>query len=120
MLALVAADIAVRLLPSPRTTGLLGTPSRQPAAPDPAGGAAQAIRVGRMVERAAAALPWHPVCLPQALATRWLLRRRGIACMSHLGVVSTQPFSTHAWVTVGGTVVQGGGVEVAADIAAFT
>src|SRR5947208_2523981 len=77
--ALTVATLAVRLLSSPRTTRLLG----RPAPPDierPRGRAGvEARRVGHAVERVARVLPWRPVCLPQALATRWMLRRRAIA-----------------------------------------
>ena len=116
--ALIVADLAVRLLPAPRTTKLLG--SAGPVTPLAAGGRSEeGRRVGRAVERVARALPWHPVCLPQAIATRWLLRRRRIACVSHLGVVDTHPFSTHAWVTVDGSTVVGGGVSTAGEVAQF-
>ncbi len=117
-LALVVADLAVRVLPAPRTTKLLGSPG-PPVVPAADSRNAEGRRVGRAVERVARALPWHPVCLPQAIATRWLLRRRGIPCVSHLGVVDTRPFSAHAWVTVDGSTVVGGGVSTAGEVARF-
>jgi hypothetical protein len=115
--ALTAASLAVRLLPEPRVTRLLGRP-------EPAGEALarerpgpEARLVGRAVDLVAARLPWRPVCLPQAIATRWLLRRRGIVCVAHLGVTATEPFVAHAWITVRGTVVQGGPVGHATELA---
>ena len=118
-LALTAAGIAIRVIPSRRMVWLLGeggSPHTH-AATGPAG--LDARRVGFAVERVAALLPWHPVCLPQAVATRWMLTRRGIPNEAHLGVVSTSPFSAHAWVTVDGSVVQGGSVAEPTPLASF-
>jgi hypothetical protein len=49
-----------------------------------------------------------------------MLRRRRIDCVSHLGVIQTQPVEAHAWVTVNGAVVQGGPVRHVAEVARFT
>lgn len=76
--------------------------------------------MGRAVERVARVLPWRPKCLPQAIATRWMLRRRGISSVGHLGVTDTQPMAAHAWVTVSGAVVQGGPVAHATEVAQFS
>jgi hypothetical protein len=105
-LALTVASLAARVL-SDRVIRLLGRPV--PAASAPAGGTAgeEAVRVGRAVERIAAVLPWHPVCLPQAIAARAMLRRRRIESLAHLGMRTDEPTEAHAWVTVGRTVVQG-------------
>lgn len=117
-LALTLASIAVRLTPRRRTSRLLGLPvalSRPdgPPAPD------EAIRVGRSVERVAAVLPWRPACLPQALAVRAMLRRRGVDCRCHLGMLDSVPRAAHAWVTVGGSVIQGGPVDRVIELACF-
>jgi Transglutaminase-like superfamily len=114
--SLAIASLAVRLVSRSRLTGLLGIPiepSHEPQGPPDA----DARRVARAITRVAAALPWHPTCLPQAIATRWMLRRRGIGCETHLGIVSTAPFSAHAWVSVRGVVVQGGPVPHITEIA---
>ena len=98
---------------------MLGTPgAAAPSHPGPPG--AEALLVGRAVARVAHHLPWHPTCLPQALATRAMLRRRGIPCVSHLGVIRTEPFEAHAWVTVNDRVVQGGPIGHATEVARFT
>ena len=114
--SLAAASFALNLARRPAASRLLGTPesglSDAVAVPEP-----RARLVASAVTWMAARLPWHPSCLPQAIATRWMLRRRGIACQAHLGVVSTDPFAAHAWVTVGGSVVQGGPVAGATEIA---
>ena len=114
--SLSAASLAVRRLDQRRIVRLLGVPvartERTVAPADP-----RARVVARAVARVARLLPWHPACLPQAIATRWLLHRRGIACDAHLGIVSTTPFAAHAWVSVGDVVVQGGPVAHVSEIA---
>ena len=116
---LTAGSVAKIVLPGRRLTRLLGQPAPpEPCEPGPFG--AEAAHVGYAVSRVARLLPWRPSCLPQALATRMMLRRRGLACVSHLGVFQTQPVKAHAWVTVNGRVVQGGPVRHIAEVARFT
>jgi len=67
--------------------------------------------IARCVDRVADRLPWRPACLPRALATRTMLRRRGIPCELHLGIMGTRPLAAHAWVTVGGLAIQRGGTR---------
>jgi hypothetical protein len=110
--ALTTAYIATRLLGPARLMRMLGSP--QPAVtaqPGVSGDWRPARRIARAVDRVADALPWRPVCLPRAVATRTLLRRRGIPCELHLGIAGTAPLAAHAWVTAGGRVVQGGPVR---------
>lgn len=116
--ALTRATLALRRVPEDQVASLLGTPS--PPTPDPpAGPGPEARRVGRAVIRAAGLLPWHPTCLPQALAAQRMLRRRGIAHEGHLGVTKAEPFEAHAWVTVRGTPVVGGPIHHATRLASF-
>jgi hypothetical protein len=73
---------------------------------------AEARRIGRAVERAARHLPMNVRCLPQAIAAKAMLGRRGIASTMHFGVQlsdggSNGRISAHAWVTVGETGVIG-------------
>jgi len=116
---LTIATVAIRVLPRRAPVRLLGRP--EPAAERAVVGSSdpRARRVGRAVERVAAVMPWRPSCLPQAIATRAMLRRRRIPCEGHLGVVSTSPLEAHAWVTVQGRVVQGGPIRNATEVAAF-
>ena len=117
---LTVASMRLRWRPQSETSGLLGNP-RPPAPPSaPAAGASsEAIRIGRAVERMAAVLPWHPVCLPRAVAVASMLRRRGIECHAHLGVTGDRPPEAHAWVTVGGVVVQGAPLDGVTELASF-
>lgn len=117
-ITLAGASLAVWVLPSSRLTRLLGRPS-PPSPPRSSTEAdeARGAQVGRAVERVAGMLPWRPVCLPQAIATRTMLRRRRIPCEGHLGVVGTAPFGAHAWVTVGDVVVQGASAGEVTEVA---
>jgi hypothetical protein len=115
---LVLSSVAVRVLGSARVTRLLGVPGLPGAAPV-ARPPAEAQRVGIVVTRVARMLPWRPTCLRQALAVRWMLRRRGIASECHLGVFTVAPFAAHAWVTVDGAVVVGGPVTRATRVSTF-
>jgi hypothetical protein len=67
----------------------------------------------------AAVLPWHPVCLPRAVAATSMLRRRRIECRAHLGVRGDKPPEAHAWVTVGGVIVQGAPIDGVTELASF-
>jgi hypothetical protein len=117
-LALTFASLAVRVSPRGRGHLLLGR--ARPAGDTPVGPEDErARRVGRAVERVARVLPWRPSCLRQAVATRAMLRLRGIECEGHLGIMSRAPLEAHAWVTVRGRVVQGGPVRDATEVAAF-
>ncbi|MCK6444613.1 lasso peptide biosynthesis B2 protein [Elstera cyanobacteriorum] len=55
------------------------------------------------VTAAARWLPWHPVCLPQALAAGMMMRRRGFSPLLGFGV-QRQPegLVAHAWLTLKG------------------
>lgn len=117
--ALCAASLAVKLLPSARTRRLLGVATSAVPAGVNRARVEEAKRVGRAVRRVADVLPWHPVCLPQALAARAMLRRRGIRPEVHLGVAGVSPLEAHAWVSVDGAVVLGGGVPVVGRLATF-
>ena len=78
-----------------------------------------AARVGRIVTRAARLLPWHPSCLRQSLATRWLLARRGIDSMMLLGVSDPSNMNAHAWITVHGHTVVGRQARTFTPVAAI-
>lgn len=103
-LALTWASLALKRSPSgPRLTRLLGEPSDASEEP-PARPSLEAYRVGWAVHRVAASA---------------MLRRRGLRCEIHLGVVSTAPFQAHAWVTVRGTPIVGGPAHHATRVATF-
>jgi hypothetical protein len=105
---LTRASIELRAFRGRRTIALLGVLQ----SPEPLDSAARehlrdAELVGRSVTRVASKLPWRPTCLPQALAAKRMLARRGIASELHLGVTSPTVGQAHAWVTVDGQPVVG-------------
>lgn len=86
-----------------------GTP---PSLPADARQRAMARRIGQAVQRVASRLPWPARCLPQAIAAKAMLQRRGIACVVHFGMrlsddAPGRRMEAHAWVTVGETGVIG-------------
>ena len=68
------------------------------------------LRIAFAVRAAAANLPWHPNCFPQAIAARALLKRHGFAPRIHLGVerIGDDALAGHAWLSCGDTIVLGG------------
>ena len=65
--------------------------------------------VGWAIFRAARHVPFKAVCLPQAMAARIMLRRRGVASVLHFGAAKGQdkPFDAHAWLDAAGVEVTG-------------
>lgn len=82
-----------------------------------------ARRVARAVTRASSLLPFPTLCLPQAMAARIMLRNRGHATLLHLSVqlgTGVDP-SAHAWLTLNGQAVIGGGAPAGqVEVARFT
>jgi hypothetical protein len=77
------------------------------------------VRVRWAIDAAARRTPWRSKCLEQAIAGKWMLRRRGIASTMYLGVVHN-PFEAHAWLRVGRMNVTGGSrVDRYAVVATF-
>lgn len=114
-MVLMAAALALKFLPfrrvvrwggfhasQPRPGKQSSLPARHPGSPG---------QVGHAVQRAARHLPLELVCLPQALAAQWMLRRRGIASTLHFGMAKSaageRPMEAHAWLTVAGLGVVG-------------
>lgn len=75
--------------------------------------------IGWAVTRAARYVPFRAVCLPQAIAAKAMLSRRGIASVMHFGVAKmAAELKAHAWLDAGrievtGYPVEAGYVEVA-------
>ncbi|MEO8078691.1 MAG: lasso peptide biosynthesis B2 protein [Acidobacteriota bacterium] len=116
---LALAGLALVVLPFRRIASHLGqtlTPAEAVArmAEVPSAGDAPAIvrDVAWAVRVAAAHLPFHALCLQQALAAKCMLRRRRITGALHLGVATRQgPEGTmraHAWLDAAGVEVTGG------------
>ena len=79
-------------------------------------------RVRRAVTIAARNVPWNAVCLPQAMAAKAMLARRGCGSAFHLGANfdAKGKLAAHAWLVCGGAVVVGAaGVDGIAPLARF-
>lgn len=66
-------------------------------------------RIGLAVNRAARNAPFTAVCLPQAMAARIMLTRRGIPSVLHFGAAKgrRKAVDAHAWLDAGGVEVSG-------------
>lgn len=109
LLALMAARLAMALLPFRRIAAWLGSTEAESAAEVPEAVVAHATQVGWAVRAIAPWVPWDSRCLAQALAGTWMLRRRGIETTLYLGVrkESGKDFSAHAWLRCGSRIVTG-------------
>jgi hypothetical protein len=87
----------------------------RPANPSPIAASdsdlACAVRVGQAVCSAARYTPWQSVCLPQAVAAQWMLKRRCIPATLYLGVAKDQErpqtLAAHAWLRCGDVIITG-------------
>lgn len=118
-LLLLLAKLLVKYVPMRRWRHRLST-VEEPGGP-PFEGRRLARKVARVVRRVARHVPFRAVCLPQAMAAQWMLRRRGISSRLFFGArrrlrPATAPpedrpasgMDFHAWLTVGDTCVLGG------------
>jgi hypothetical protein len=69
-----------------------------------------ACRVGWAVEAVARHSPIQFVCFPQAIAAKWMLRRRGLPSTLYLGakIKEKDKLDVHAWLRVGDRILTGG------------
>lgn len=112
---LLAARLALIFIPFPRLARRLGTfvPPTDPRTAQAHGGATPdqtrlAEAIGWAVTRAARYLPFKAVCLPQAMAARVMLKRRGIGSVMHFGAAKGEDkLDAHAWLDAGGVEVTG-------------
>ncbi|MDK9709538.1 MAG: lasso peptide biosynthesis B2 protein [Desulforhopalus sp.] len=67
--------------------------------------------IGKTVGSAANYTPWESLCLPQAVAALWMMKRRGIACTLCLGVAKHKSdpdkLTAHAWLCCDGVILTG-------------
>jgi len=78
-------------------------------APDSGSGdTATVLAVRQAVTVAARNVPWNAVCLPQAMAAKAMLARRGQGSALHLGTAMADGgLNAHAWLVAGGEIVVG-------------
>ena len=126
---LTCARLALAFVPFPHLARRLGTfvspvdsralDARSPA---PESHRRLAEQVGWAVTRAARYVPFKAVCLPQAMAARIMLGRRGVRSVMHFGATKRgpAPFDAHAWLDAAGVQVTGYPVAMeAVEIASF-
>ena len=105
---LVAARMAVRLLPFRWLTPLF---ERAPRRPELEGTARAVARseVRRAIFNAARRLPGDTVCFPKAVAAQAMLRRRGVGTVLYCGASISSPdgLTAHVWVQDGEVGVSG-------------
>jgi len=120
---LLLARLALMLVPFPKLARRIGT-FVPPADPRVARATAASHDDSRIAEdiswavtRAARHVPFKAVCLPQAMAARVMLKRRGVASVMHFGAAKgeAKPINAHAWLDAAG--VQVTGYPVAANFA---
>jgi hypothetical protein len=129
VLCLLTARLALILIPFPRLARGLGAfvpPSDPRVAQARARTAPARARlaedIGWAVTRAARYVPFKAVCLPQAMAARVMLERRGVRSVMHFGAAkgTEKPLDAHAWLDAAGVEVTGYPVaQNFAEIACF-
>jgi hypothetical protein len=104
---LAVARVLVHTVKFERFATRLGSHGAQSAEEESASALAVAQRVRWAVETAARNIPFEAVCLPQAIAGKLMLRRRGIASTLYLGVARDPDLKAHAWLRAGPLIVTG-------------
>jgi hypothetical protein len=103
-LFLALARLAILVIPFRRIVPWL---ERSPDAPQRDAVAIATVR--QAVEIAARNVPWNAVCLPQAMACKAMLARRGQGSALHIGAAMGNGggLTAHAWLVAGGEIVIG-------------
>ena len=111
---LLLARLGLMVVPFPKLARRLGefvppTDPRAVAARKAGAQTALAEEIGWAVTRSARYVPFKAVCLPQAMAARAMLQRRGVASVMHFGAARGQdkPLDAHAWLDAAGVEVTG-------------
>ncbi len=102
------AGVLIRVLPFRHLATRLGRHMAVSAAEPDATASWEVARIRWAIGAAQRHLPWHPVCLPRAIAAHWMLRRRGIPSTLYLGADPSRGYDAHAWVAAGDMIVTGG------------
>jgi len=82
-----------------------------------------ANQVGWAVDIMSRRTPWESACLAQAMAGKFMLRRRGLSSLLYLGTKKDEfgEFIAHAWLQNGNKILLGGGgAETFVVLSAFS
>ena len=111
---LAAARFLIEFVPLRRWRGMVQehghTPSDKSAEALTERQVSLAQTTGLWVKRATIKAPFEAVCLPQAMAARWMRKRRGIPSQLFVGArrnAETSALDLHAWLICGGEYVTG-------------
>ena len=103
------ASFALRFRPFRRVAAKLGREQGPDFKAGEVSDLTDAHRVAHAVQVAARNVPWRAECLPQAIAAKRMLDRRGIPNALVFGARRADPeFEAHAWIMIGDAVVIGG------------
>lgn len=106
-----AARIGVLILPFRWIAKSLGRHMKEDPSPVTAADLQTARMIGAAVRSAAGNTPWESVCLPQAVAAKWMLKRRRIPGTVYLGVMKDESrpekLAAHAWIRTGSAILTG-------------
>ncbi len=106
-LCLAVARAATLVLPFRRLAASMSA-ARPPRSLSPKERAATISSVVQAIGRAARHMPFRAVCLQQAIAAQYMLRRRGIETSVQFGArFKGEELQAHAWVTDAGFIVIG-------------
>jgi hypothetical protein len=103
------AKLLLLLVPFRWVAPLLGKPQTESPPAITSGERDLVLRVAWAVQSAAKHVPLGFVCLPQAMAAKWMLRRRHLASTLYLGVARPDEvkFTAHAWLRAGDKILTG-------------
>ncbi len=120
---LTIAQLAISLLLFRHVARFLGEHMKKSQATPSKRQKSVAEQVARVIPSVARRLPWRSKCLDQAIAAKWMLRRRQIASTLYFGVTKndSKAIEAHAWLSCGDHVVTGAdGMKAFKEIAHFS
>lgn len=103
------ASILIKLLPFRYLSKLLGAHMAMRIKPLDQIDIEMIQIIGLSVQKAAKSMPWRPLCLPQAIAAKLMLKNRVIASTLFMGVSKKNggQLHAHAWLNVDKVTVTG-------------
>jgi len=106
LMMLIAASIAIRLLPF-RTIGRLAA---RGGGGGPSPDRDRIAAMERLLMAWSKRVPWRALCYQRGLAMQMMLRRRGLGSVLWLGAgyEDADSLASHVWVTLDGEIVIGG------------
>ncbi len=110
---LALSRLSVRTVPFRRVARRLGRRMAESPFSDAPGDGPVLTEVGWAVKAAGGRLPWRCRCLEQAIAAKWMLRRRDIPATLYLGVKGQgNEMAAHSWTRCGSRIVTGANVRL--------